>query len=138
MKTKNTKSLPDKPSKLIRVALADLAKCERSKLYKIDMHHWHTPNGKCKVCFAGSVMAQSLGCPRHKLLVPDDFDADTENKLGALDDFRIGEVHVALRALELPTDGLPEYRDIASYGAEPQRFKRDMLKLAKDLAEHGL
>ena len=37
--------LPSKPSQLIRVALADLAKAERDDRYKIDMGIWHLPEG---------------------------------------------------------------------------------------------
>lgn len=44
-------------SGLIRLALADLRKCEQSPKYKINMDDWHVPNSRCSVCLAGSVMA---------------------------------------------------------------------------------
>lgn len=55
--------LPDKPSELIRLAVADLERAEASPDYIIDMGCWHEPipNGLCAVCFAGAVIAGTLG-----------------------------------------------------------------------------
>ena len=45
MNTQTTPALPDTMSGLIRVALADLRKCEAaSDLYKVNMATWHNPN----------------------------------------------------------------------------------------------
>lgn len=49
--------LPDKLSELIEVALMDLILAEQMKEYEIDMGAYHVANGKCRVCFAGSVIA---------------------------------------------------------------------------------
>ena len=54
-------NLPSKLSDVILIALEDLEKAEKSKEYEIDMDDWYKPNGVCKVCFAGAVMAQSEG-----------------------------------------------------------------------------
>ena len=53
--------LPDKPSELIRLALADLRKCEADPRYLIDMAQWHRPvtSELCHVCLAGAVMART-------------------------------------------------------------------------------
>lgn len=60
-------ALPRKLSETIRVALTDLASVERSPRFIVDMGTWfqrsdpedrQTP---CEVCFAGSVMARTLG-----------------------------------------------------------------------------
>lgn len=56
-KTKIDNSLPDKLWELIQVALMDLTLAEMMEEYKIDMEDFHERNGKCSVCFAGSVIA---------------------------------------------------------------------------------
>lgn len=55
--------LPNKPSELIAIALADLIKVEKSKKFRVAMGAWHwTPPGSnvCHVCLAGAVMACTL------------------------------------------------------------------------------
>lgn len=89
MRTK-IKKLPDKLSALILLALDDLKKAERSKKYKIDMGGWHHPNSHCSVCFAGAVIAFSLGADPKKRIDPYDFDTDTRHKLLALNSARCG------------------------------------------------
>lgn len=53
------KRLPGRPSTIIRMALKDLEKTEHSKDYVVNMSEWVGPprDGKCPVCFAGSIMA---------------------------------------------------------------------------------
>jgi hypothetical protein len=66
------------PSKLIRLTVTDMEKCEASEVYQIDMGYWHQPltgylqkhardsNAVCVVCAGGSVMAQEIGLtPQH-------------------------------------------------------------------------
>src|SRR5690242_14702523 len=93
MKTK----LPEKLSELILVALADLEAVERDPDYLVEMCSWHEPNGKCKVCFAGSVMARSLNAPLRKFVRPGSYDLHTESRLLALDRVRQGWVCCALK-----------------------------------------
>ena len=95
--------LPNKPSSLIKLALADLKKVERSKKYIVDMGAWHKANGVCSVDLAGSVMAQTLNVPINMTVMPEAFDDDTENKLQALNDFRIGFIEGGLRRMNTPS-----------------------------------
>jgi hypothetical protein len=90
------------PSKLIEAAVNDIRKLRRNRRYRISMYQWHQPNGRCAVCFAGSVMACEMKIsPRayadwqgvkhedsgaYEMM----FDADTSNKLESLDEFRSG------------------------------------------------
>lgn len=132
--------LPDKPSALIRLALRDLEKCERSPKYKVEMAYWHDPNGKCKVCLAGSVMAKSLGVGPNQQLHPQDLeDADTQRKLFALNAFRVGGIHGGLeemgikRPITLPMTVPREF-----YKENSTKFKVFMRGVATMLAKEGL
>ena len=98
--------LPDKPSELIRLALADLEKVERDPRYKINMGSWHnviespsTGRPVCAVCLAGAVMAGALEESVHRSVRPWEYDRDTEHKLYALDMFRTGNVDSGFRCL---------------------------------------
>jgi hypothetical protein len=46
---KSKVKLPKKPSALLRLALADLEKAEKSPRVKINMGEWHETNGHCTV-----------------------------------------------------------------------------------------
>lgn len=115
------KKLPKTPSKLIRLALKDLRKAERSEGFEIDMANWFesVPNRKtwrpkmdkkgvpvCSVCFGGAVMAGTLEMKRieegHMVS-----EVGTENihAVLALDSFRVGGV----------TDGVRELFPFSSY-----------------------
>ena len=150
MTAKPVKALPDKPSALIRLALRDLEKVERSRSYKVDMGSWHMPEVKwCRVCFAGSVMAMSLNAERARFLGPPDFPKEA-HKLDALDRFRSGSVRYGLedfgvaasrtrrvlRALAAREGRLD--RGVTPYDVDPKLFKHDMRRLATLLAKHGL
>lgn len=138
------KKLPNKPSELIRVALDDLRKVERSPLYRVDMGEYHTPNGKCAVCFAGAVMAKSLGTPPSQMAWPETFGAATAKKLEALNALRTGWVESALDELDLkawngpmPEGVKSDYR-IPAYGKRNRnKFHAAMRKLAKTLERAG-
>lgn len=129
-------SLPDKPSELIRVALADLAKVEADPRYVVDMGMWHEPlappfDGKCAVCLAGAVMAGTLGISAERSLRPEDFDDDTNRKLDDLDEMRLGWVPDRF-------DFSDHGRPITKYADNPARFRADMERFASDLEEAGL
>jgi len=59
--------LPHKRSELIRLAVADLEKCEHDSRFIIDMSCWIiSTRDTCAVCLAGSVMAQTLNMDDRK------------------------------------------------------------------------
>jgi hypothetical protein len=130
-----------KMSRLIKIALADLAKVERSKKYVVDMYVWHRPidadGVRCAVCFAGSVMATSLKAALISYFAPADFISSRQ--LYALNYLRHGYVRSAARVLEVDKDNAaPFIRYVTPYADSPTQFKKDMRKLAKDLEKAGL
>ena len=134
--------LPNKPSALIRIALKDLELCENDGRYCVTMDEcWHEPtfNGKCNVCLAGSVMAQTLKMPITRLLFTEDLDEE-ENKLIALDCFRQGDIDSGLTELSMNISDykIDSCRRIISYHDNPKLFKSQLLALADDLAKEGL
>jgi len=133
------KALPNKPSKLLRLALKDLEWCEKHDEYVISMEHWHKPMGStCYVCLAGSVIAHSLEVPSKVSVSPvvTLWNQKTSNKLIALNYFRQGAVADGLRVLELSSQIEDFYS--TSYAAQPDVFKREMRTLAEELADDGL
>ena len=138
-------NLPKKLSDLIDVALVDLAKVERQKSkYFISMNSaFHEPDlnlpGKCTVCFAGAVMAKSLGVAANQVADPNDFlSFETTRRLQALDEIRQGHVKDALDMLDQPLPfGCAEDVLVASYSFDPTEFKNDMRKLGKLLRAAG-
>ena len=132
--------LPDKPSELIRLALADLALCAADPNYRIDMGQWHMPeHGVCQVCLAGAVMAKSLNASRAAEFYPEDFP-ENRKKINALDVFRDGLVCTALIDLgqDLSNWGHgARSREISSYSKDPDAFMADMHDLADDLEAKG-
>lgn len=140
--TRMKPTLPDKMSDLILLALDDLAKVEKDKRYHVDMWTFHEKNGdKCDVCFAGSVMAMTLGKKINHRAFPDSFPEDTRWKLVALDELRMGNVGNAADLMDI--SHYQKYcaryfsTEIAKYETDKSAFKRDMKKLAKDLAKAG-
>jgi len=138
------KKLPNKPSRLIYLAIEDLEIAEKSKDYEIDMGVFHIPNGKCSVCFAGAVMAGTLECNKSEFITPDNFESDLGRQLNSLDFFRMGAISSGLNQTGL---SVPEYmettsgrwrEDIVHYGRDKNKFKEDMLALAGTLDLVGL
>ena len=129
--------LPRTPSKLIRLALADLAKCEEDPRYKVHMGEWHEPKGGvCSVCLAGSVIAQTIGTLPVVSCIPCFFD-DEEMTLIALDALRNGDVSDAFDDLGLGESPIDD-REITPYEDDHERFRTDMEELANDLEKAGL
>ena len=99
-------SLPDKISALLRVALADVEKCDADPVYVLDMNRWHdpikTPAGPvCAVCMAGAVMAQTLKISPDNHATPEEYGEQAESfldgeLLDSLNDIRIGNLAGAL------------------------------------------
>lgn len=151
------RKLPDKPSELITVALADLRKVERrsSNTYKINMGVWHEPfpedggTSQCSLCLAGSVMSASLGLPGDVSSCPSDWPVKIRNKLIALNSFRVGDVMDGLETLGLLDKAYNKLegddytsswmnRYHSRYQVNPRKFYKNMRKLARDLKEIGL
>ncbi len=142
--TKSTE-LPNKLSALIRVALADLRKCEEDPKYVIFMEDWHVPqdNGVCAVCLAGAVMAKSLNADVRYRLLPLDFIGPViSNKLRALNDARLGDVGAALCNLRISGLYAEEQfkydRPITCTEDDFEEFHTQMCILAADLEKDGL
>lgn len=135
-------NLPDKPSALIRLALADLRKCEADPAYEIDMDAYHQPeHGKCVVCLAGAVMACDLDVSRFRVFAPASFERSIAMKLIALNQFRTGDVTCGLNVLKLPDNTIaPPNLDrcVTPYDVDQEMFYMDMAKLADDLEKAGL
>lgn len=131
MTFKNFGKLPGKPSALIRLALADLAKVRKDPRYKVDMTGWHyKAASKCHVCAAGAVMAKTLKKNINRKFDARNFGEESE-ALVAIDNMRRGWVGIALAFLGLPNGG--KFSRTMSC-----KFKRsEMLKLAKDLEKAG-
>ena len=136
--------LPDKPSDLLQLALDDLQKTENDDRYVINMDVWHDPgppDNKCRVCLAGSVMAQTLQGSPWLQLRPESFDdGKIDLQLCAIDHFREGDVTLALDILEyrfVPAT-LNDHMDITPYKDNPTIFREDMLELIKHLRENAL
>jgi len=139
MKKKN--QLPNKPSELILLALGDLKKVERSKKYEVNMSQWHKPNGACKVCLAGSVIAMTLGAdPTDNYLDGDlGFNRDTVKKIYALNGFRSGDIDYGLNEINKSVKkGIPKKMEVIPYEKNATQFKNDMRKMAKLLKSKGL
>lgn len=145
-----TKTLPNVPSQIIRLALADLEKVERDARYEVDMGIWHqatkedpsdyfrrVPRERCVVCLAGSVIAGSLGVAPDVDAHPEEFTE--EAKLMALDELRGGDIDPLLDAcgLDVPA-GAPGYFDVPSYCAQPEEFKAALSRIADFLEARNL
>ena len=136
-----TEKLPEKASDLIELALADLAKCEKDSHYNIDMGRFHVPTtSKCLVCFAGAVMAKSLGVSRKESCHPTFFEEWNERRLSALDWFRCGAVVEALRTMGVAVHEhllALEFKDVCNYEEDREKWREDMVSLAKELRDLG-
>jgi len=142
------KKLPNKPSALIKVALADLYLAEKNPRIKINMSDWHVPQSRewgdnmdgCEVCLAGAVMLNSRESKGGTVdICPSDFDDKISVKLCMLDEFRRGSIGDGLSFMDLrmPT-GLQYYREIVAYSKNPTKFKKQMRQLSYDLEKKGL
>jgi hypothetical protein len=135
--------LPDKPSALIRLAIKDLEAVEKNPAYRIDMGAWHEPyDGKCSVCLAGAVIAQTCKIKNDRYIYPnrDVFGKSTTNKLMALDDFREGSVYGGLTGCGVAEERALKFKDwnVVSYIDHPKEFKSQMRRMATNLKRAGL
>ena len=88
-------TISNHPGVALLQGIRDLEACEKSRKYVVDMGQWHSgihlpATNKCEVCFAGSVMAQTLKIPIEQCCGPegDEFAGATQMKLLGLDDAR--------------------------------------------------
>lgn len=135
--------LPDKPSALIRVALADLRAVEKNPLYDVNMDFWHMPavdpTDTCSVCFAGAVMAQRLGIDITDSAGPLDFEQKTFDKLTGLNYFRQGKIEGALEMMEIDRPhGIKRHMPVVPYEDDSEQFHEDMQEIATYLEDIGL
>lgn len=149
--------LPGKPSELINIALNDLRKAEKAG-HVINMGTWceyEPTNKKCTVCFAGSVMVNSLKkldsvknlkntvgldpweLEDTKSLEPHDFDAEY-SALNAINDLRTGAIKDAFDTLSIAFPAnLKESVKVVEYKRNRTKFKQQMKALASALAKQG-
>jgi len=94
--------LPDKPSALIRVALADLERTLLSPAYRFDFGEWYEPqpDGTCTVCLGGGVLAQAVGAGPQTEETWARVSHITTRKLFALSDFALGKIGQGLREIK--------------------------------------
>jgi hypothetical protein len=138
-------SLSDKPSELIRQALADLERVEKDPRYVIDMSAWHDPRphsevGTCAVSFAGVVMAGLVNDPS-RWLMPHNFAVEIGRKLASLNHFRLGEVRAGLVEFGVDrdtTEKLAPVYHVPNYHSDPSGFKVAMREIVAHLATVGL
>lgn len=134
------------------MALEDLEKCEADPRYFINMNQWHSPSAHvCEVCFAGAVLAQSIGTAIDTYANPsrDDYGSESvrNNKLHALNAIRFGDFRALFYLNQnigtLPTSyGLSESErhELAKIGEfpNPEIFKETMLTISGILDAEGL
>lgn len=130
-------------SQWAELALDDITKTERSPLYQVDMSLWHKPNSYCAVCFAGSVMAKTLGADITKKIDPSHYDTIIESALLALNHLRSGHVLKAIMVFDgtsrLRDLDAAEYAvDVAEYADDKTIWRKDMRKIIKILKVVGL
>lgn len=143
--------------RVAEIALEDLAAVEKQKkLYHIEMDNWHVPanetdynySGKCEVCLAGSVIANSLGASHETMLRPANFSEQVNRRLCAINALRCGEVGTALHHdmmhggtnARATAAGLHEdfIMRATPYEKDKRAFKRDMRKIIALLRKFDL
>jgi hypothetical protein len=135
--------LPSKPSALILLALKDLASVERLKnKYRVNMKQWLAQKGgKCNVCLAGAVMARSLNLkPKNDRGTFYDMTPSQQNKMFALNSFRVGCIHDGLREMGIDAPyGLNSlHRTFPEYKRGRHEFQDAMLEMVSVLKSFGL
>ena len=143
------KRLPNKPSKLIRIALKDLEDVENTPSLTVNMTEWldNSYNYRnCQVCLAGSVMLKTLRVPvprRGLKTWPGEGQARiserTAFKLYALNNWKNGTIEDGLDNIGIRRPkGLRSVRKITPYDTDPKKFKKGLIKLSADFERFGL
>lgn len=153
-------NLPKKLSDLIELAVDDVKAVARNKKYILDLDHWHIPMFgvgwapkvvHCAVCFAGSVIANTLKKSIHESIGPDDLSKTDQRAMFALNGVRQGLVVLALYDLEVSERKIEKYKEkyVSTeefyYGGKAlqckekrKQFYKDMARVVKQLREVGL
>ena len=115
----------------IRLGVRDLEAIERTPGYKIDMVWAHVPReDACYVCFAGAIMAQTLGVDRAVYETFDSFSSEWQRAFDLLDGLRSGSIRFHLFGDAREAQRIKHF---TPYETDPAAFKRDMLALADRL-----
>lgn len=138
--------LPNKPSKLIELALRDLISVENTKGYKVDMDKLHRPNGHCKVCLAGSILAKTFKVEKNKDiwmfedLQNEEICNDTDyKKLNSLDEYRSGAFDMAEDEIDINTDlRFADNENFYEYREDKTLFKMQLQAIAEFYKSIGL
>lgn len=142
-----TRPLSSIPSKAIQQALEDMDAVLADPRYVLNFKFYHQagmPNQfggeeseQCTVCFAGSVIAKSLGGDPRKNIEPAEFSDREANMLWALDRFRRGDIFGGLCYLELDY----KYRGRKTIEVDQQTlegFRSGMQEVIAELKLHNL
>lgn len=156
--------LPTKMSALIKLALKDIRKMEKTAGVVVDMSTYFEPKSEivcatdsgaivekrtaCILCAAGAVMAGTLGANiRGHSKFPEDFKGN-ECQLNAIDCLREGQIADAASTLDLITGGYfsEEYKKYSAFNEpipeykpmNPKPFHKAMEKLQVKLEKAGL
>lgn len=150
------RTLPEKLSMAIRVALADLERCEADPRYEIDMGTWHepvnisvplpevrAPEVECTVCLAGAAIA-GLGYPTSAFVWPKGNISGTRlaDQMLALDCIMRGLVEEAVRHWagdfqSVNFSAVPRDRVVSHYHINRVAWKRAMHDIADELEAAG-
>ena len=125
---------------ILKMALADLARCERMNHVTVDMSFWHKQSGdNCVMCLAGSAIHCRLASKAQLSKVPTEFFPDEfrkvdecEQKLIALNELRCGWIgRACARFIE---GACPVYdREIVCYENGRKLWWSQMRELLRDL-----
>jgi len=94
--------LPNKLSGLLRLAVKDCRKAQKSKKYKLNMRVLHEPpnkKGKCEVCMAGAILAFTMKVPINSYILSFGAAPYAEHELHTVDLARQGRFVDALHKL---------------------------------------
>ena len=92
----NTTSLAE----LMEMAIDDMETLISDKRYRLNAGSWHEiHDGKCEICTAGAVMANTLGADIELRIMPKHYDNQIRIKLRAIDKCRGGDILSAYRLL---------------------------------------
>lgn len=135
-------TLPDKLHELLALALADFDIISKTPGYEVDMSSWHEADsntGKCAVCLAGAVMANTLKVQKHiSMSINDVYDSNLATKLRTLDSLRGGYVNDALAALRREQTADFSYPEPEAYHYNPLQWRKDMDRLLAWLKKRDL
>jgi len=137
MTCRSESRLPTMPSELLKLALNDLRKMEKTPGCTIDMSLWvRFSDGVCYCCLAGAVMMRRLDADLS--CCPIDLPAE-QAQLEALDRFRVGQIASGLGLLRIALpEGMPAVVMTVSYSLDRDAWFASMEKTVGMFKEAGL